>query len=79
MIFPFSLFSFPFSLFIEIITKGLPIYSPEKFELYKGQKRNTLPPHLFALADAAFSAILQSDRHQSVIITGESGAIKKKI
>lgn len=54
----------------------LPIYTPEKIKEYRGQLIGALPPHLFAIADNAFSDMSERGASQSVIISGESGAGK---
>ena len=39
--------------------KRLPIYSEAIIEAYKGKKRREMPPHIFAIADAAYRSMLQ--------------------
>ena len=56
--------------------KRLPIYSEELIEIFKGKKRHELPPHIFAIADAAYRSMLQDREDQSILCTGESGAGK---
>ena len=54
----------------------LPIYSDNVVKLYKGKKRIEMPPHIYAVADAAFRDMIQDRENQSILITGESGAGK---
>jgi myosin heavy subunit len=56
--------------------KRLPIYTTEIIEHYRGKRRNEAPPHVYAVADAAFRDMLQDKENQSILITGESGAGK---
>jgi myosin protein heavy chain len=56
--------------------KRLPIYTEELVETFKGKKRHELPPHIFAIADAAYRSMLQEREDQSILCTGESGAGK---
>lgn len=55
---------------------NLQIYGDEYVSAYKNKKRAEIPPHIFAIADAAFHDMLHSKENQSVLITGESGAGK---
>ncbi|KRY78776.1 Myosin heavy chain, non-muscle [Trichinella pseudospiralis] len=54
----------------------LPIYTESIIEMYKGQKRHEVPPHVFAIADTAYRNMLQERDDQSILCTGESGAGK---
>ncbi|KAI9596469.1 P-loop containing nucleoside triphosphate hydrolase protein [Syncephalis fuscata] len=54
----------------------LPIYSDSVVASYKNRKRNEIPPHIFAISDAAYHDMLQDRENQSILITGESGAGK---
>ncbi|CAF1129116.1 unnamed protein product [Didymodactylos carnosus] len=56
--------------------KRLPIYSENVIELYKGKKREQMPPHIFAIAGDAYRLMLQNREDQSILCTGESGAGK---
>ncbi|KAH3732163.1 major plasmodial myosin heavy chain [Pelomyxa schiedti] len=58
--------------------KRFPIYTPFMIERYRGRRRNELPPHIFAIGDGAYRAMMQSENlpNQSILITGESGAGK---
>jgi myosin heavy subunit len=55
------------------------LYSEDMMLQYRGKKNSELPPHLFAVADASYTALMGSagarrPRNQSIIISGESGA-----
>ena len=39
--------------------KWLPIYSDNVVDMYKGKKRHEMPPHVYAIADAAYRNMLQ--------------------
>uniref|UniRef100_A0A8C4ICP1 Myosin-7B n=1 Tax=Dicentrarchus labrax TaxID=13489 RepID=A0A8C4ICP1_DICLA len=56
--------------------KWLPVYSPEVVSAYKGRRRTDTPPHIYAIADNAYTDLLQNRENQSMLITGESGAGK---
>ncbi|XP_014670674.1 PREDICTED: myosin heavy chain, muscle-like [Priapulus caudatus] len=56
--------------------KRLPIYNVEVVEAYKGRRRPEMPPHLFSIADNAYTDMLMNREDQSMLITGESGAGK---
>merc|ERR1712106_810015 len=56
--------------------KRLPIYTEKIIEIYKGKKRHEVPPHVFAITDIAYRAMLQDREDQSILCTGESGAGK---
>ncbi|EGD73038.1 myosin [Salpingoeca rosetta] len=56
--------------------KNIPIYNDDAIKLYKGQKRDAVPPHVFAIADLSYRSMLQDREDQSILCTGESGAGK---
>lgn len=56
--------------------KRFPIYTNRCVQVYKGKRRTEVPPHLFAISDGAYSAMLANRENQSMLITGESGAGK---
>nr|ALR88564.1 myosin heavy chain striated muscle-like 115 [Saccoglossus kowalevskii] len=56
--------------------RRLPIYTEKVVMLYKGKRRNEMPPHVFSVADNAYHDMLQDHENQSMLITGESGAGK---
>mmetsp|Transcript_23950 Transcript_23950/g.40168 ORF Transcript_23950/g.40168 Transcript_23950/m.40168 type:complete len:863 (-) Transcript_23950:420-3008(-) len=56
--------------------KRLPIYTPKHVKKYKGVRLGKLPPHVFAIAETAYSQMINMDKNQSVLVSGESGAGK---
>lgn len=56
--------------------KDLGIYSQKYLEKYSNSKKNELPPHIFAVANEAYTSMLLNRKNQSILITGESGAGK---
>ncbi|GBL77558.1 Myosin heavy chain, muscle [Araneus ventricosus] len=56
--------------------KRFPIYTPRCMNMYRGKRRTEVPPHLFAISDGAYMAMLANRENQSMLITGESGAGK---
>mmetsp|Transcript_7888 Transcript_7888/g.13279 ORF Transcript_7888/g.13279 Transcript_7888/m.13279 type:complete len:1294 (-) Transcript_7888:21-3902(-) len=53
----------------------LPIYTASVMDRYLNEDHSALSPHVFAIADDCFKALLKKE-DQSVIISGESGAGK---
>ena len=65
-------------LFLVVVNpwKRLPLYTPEIVEMYKGKRRNELPPHIYAVCDMAYRNMVMNRENQSILVTGESGAGK---
>ena len=53
-----------------------PIYNPKYVQQYQGRKLHELPPHIFAIADAAYQNMMSSKLNQCIVISGESGSGK---
>lgn len=56
--------------------KVLDIYNKDIIESYRNVNFYELPPHIFAIADAAYRSMRGENRDQCVLISGESGAGK---
>ncbi len=56
--------------------KFLPIYNPRYVKMYENHTLGKLEPHVFAIADAAFHAMLNKRVNQCIVISGESGSGK---
>ncbi|XP_047532851.1 unconventional myosin-IXa-like isoform X4 [Vanessa atalanta] len=57
--------------------KFYPIYNPKYVKLYQNKRiGSSLPPHIFAVADAAYHCMLRERTNQCIVISGESGSGK---
>lgn len=52
--------------------KNLNIYSRDTIEQYKGRELYERPPHLFAIADAAYKAMKRRSKDTCIVISGAS-------
>ncbi|KAH7656520.1 Myosin ATPase protein [Dioscorea alata] len=52
------------------------LYNGHMMEQYKGVRFGELSPHVFAIADASYRAMMNEGRSQSILVSGESGAGK---
>ncbi|KRH94657.1 Myosin class II heavy chain [Pseudoloma neurophilia] len=52
------------------------IYTQKYLDMYLDGKKQELPPHIFAVANEAYTSMLLNRKNQSILITGESGAGK---
>ncbi|KZT28618.1 hypothetical protein NEOLEDRAFT_1058410 [Neolentinus lepideus HHB14362 ss-1] len=52
------------------------LYGPEIVQAYSGRRRGELEPHLFAIAEDAYTAMRREGMGQTIIVSGESGAGK---
>ncbi|GBE82549.1 Myosin-2A [Sparassis crispa] len=52
------------------------LYGPEIIQAYNGRRRGELEPHLFAIAEDAYTAMSRDGMGQTIIVSGESGAGK---
>lgn len=56
--------------------RAMPIYNPRFVETYRNCVPSRLPPHIFAVADGAYHALMRTHESQCVIVSGESGSGK---
>merc|ERR1712223_419081 len=56
--------------------KRFPIYTLRTMEIYVGKRRSECPPHIFGVAEQQYQGMMNADKNQSILITGESGAGK---
>lgn len=48
--------------------QNVPIYTPSITRMYDGKPIGNLPPHVYAIADAAYSATRHEGQNQSILI-----------
>uniref|UniRef100_A0A8C7H5G0 Myosin IG n=1 Tax=Oncorhynchus kisutch TaxID=8019 RepID=A0A8C7H5G0_ONCKI len=56
--------------------KQMDIYGKEAIDAYRGRELYENPPHLYAVADAAYKAMKRRAKDTCIVISGESGAGK---
>lgn len=57
--------------------KYLPVYyNPKYVKMYENQPLGKLSPHIFAMADVSFRAMLGRQRNQCILLSGETGSGK---
>ncbi|KAM3608851.1 uncharacterized protein V6R79_005746 [Siganus canaliculatus] len=54
----------------------LPVYNPKYVKMYDNHTLGKLEPHIYAVADVAYHAMLQRRKNQCIVISGESGSGK---
>ncbi|AET39857.1 myosin family protein Ecym_5067 [Eremothecium cymbalariae DBVPG len=52
------------------------LYSQDMIQAYAKRRRGELEPHLFAIAEEAYSLMKNSTQNQTIVVSGESGAGK---
>uniref|UniRef100_A0A8L0DT84 Myosin IG n=1 Tax=Oncorhynchus mykiss TaxID=8022 RepID=A0A8L0DT84_ONCMY len=56
--------------------KQMDIYGKEEINAYRGRELYENPPHLYAVADAAYKAMKRRAKDTCIVVSGESGAGK---
>ncbi|XP_041442605.1 unconventional myosin-IXa isoform X2 [Xenopus laevis] len=54
----------------------LPIYNPKYVKMYDNRRLGDREPHIYAVADAAYHAMLRRQLNQCIVISGETGSGK---
>lgn len=47
------------------------LYGPEIIQAYSGRRKGELEPHLFAIAEDAYTAMSSDGQGQTIIVSGE--------
>ena len=56
--------------------KNMDIYDKSYVNLYKGREIYERPPHIFAIAEAAYKSMKRAGKDTCIVISGESGSGK---
>lgn len=56
--------------------KRLACYDKSNVKAYRGKRIGAIAPHIFAIGEACYSAMIEHKLNQSVLVSGESGAGK---
>ena len=56
--------------------KEMDVYNKNFVNLFKGREIYERPPHIFAIAEAAYKTMKRSGRDSCIVISGESGSGK---
>ncbi|UJR10380.1 hypothetical protein I4U23_014585 [Adineta vaga] len=56
--------------------RSLPIYNKDVMNRYRSSIKSEQPPHIYALADLTYQAMLHDLENQFIVISGESGSGK---
>jgi myosin-9 len=59
--------------------KFYPIYNPKYVKLYQNRRLGELPPHIFAVADAAYNAMMRDRKPQCIVISGNDSLLSYRL
>ena len=51
--------------------KWLSVYDNHVVGIYRGKRKNEMPPHIFSISDNAYADMLRDRHNQSMLITGK--------
>ena len=54
----------------------VPLYGADALKAYRGSAIGVLPPHVYAVADAAYTSLFRTGTSSCIVISGESGSGK---
>lgn len=54
--------------------RAMNIYGRDTIEQYRGRELYERPPHLFAIADAAYKAMKRRNKDTCIVISGDKGS-----
>jgi myosin-5 len=55
------------------------MYGKSTIEMYRGAPMSRLSPHVYAMAEEAWSSMMREAKNQSILVSGESGAGKTEV
>jgi myosin heavy subunit len=55
------------------------MYDPEIIQAYSGRRRGELEPHLFAIAEDAYTAMRKEGTGQTIIVSGERYVARSRL
>lgn len=56
--------------------QDLNVYGQETLKSYRGRKMHEMPPHVFGVAEAAFTNLHNDRKDQTILVSGDSGSGK---
>ena len=56
--------------------KSLPLFTKEVISIFKGRSHLSLPPHIFSVASKAYRHLLETNKSQTIVLSGIQGSGK---
>lgn len=51
--------------------QSVSLYTQDIIQAYSGKRRGELEPHVFAIAEDAYRAMLRDEQNQTIVVSGE--------